>query len=809
MQLNRLKLVNFRQHADTEIAFGAGITAIIGPNGSGKTTLLEAIAWAFYGNPAARGSRDSIRWNRAAARASVRVEVEFSLGGHEFRVTRTLYNAELFQDRFDQATAIGSKEVSGRVERLLGMTRDEFFSTYFTGQKELAVMSSLGATERARFLSQVLGYEKLRLAQDRLRGARSTLRGELTGLEQGLVDPEELERERIEAEARLTSARSAVDEAKKIGKAAKKALDREGPAWTRMVELRESALALDGELRIAERDVQEARREFERLDRDLAEALAAQTQLGKLADDLARVDPLKHELETLEQEAKSAGRRRSLAGQLSELDEQIERTRKRVESLADAEKVLTKANRALEAARKELSTAEAAEDQARTTWVRDKQDAETKRQNLRDQYLDHQKHRESVVDTGPDGECPVCKRPLGAVYQEALETLGRQLEEIEVKGKYFRTRIDQLNDPPPELQEAEELFRNAQVQVEASVQEVARCEDRVREAKDLAGETARLASRRSELEKEIAGLPDAYDTARHDEVREALRILEPTIQKSTELRVKSARAKDLVAEAEAAERTASETETKVKDLEGAVADLGYHEETYAEARGRYEAAEVAVREAELRLVSAQGDFRAAESSLETARRRSEEREQRAERIEHVRADLKLHDELDRALHDLRLELNATMRPELSERASDFLATLTDGRYHELELDEHYQLLVVEDGQVKPVVSGGEEDVLHLVLRLAISQMVAERAGQPLSLLVLDEIFGSLDEHRRQNVVELLRGLADRFPQVVLITHIDSVRDGVDRVLRVELDQASGAARVSEDHLELGGGNVAA
>ena len=57
MQLNRLKLVNFRQHADTDITFGAGITAIIGPNGSGKTTLLEAIAWAFYGNPAARGSR--------------------------------------------------------------------------------------------------------------------------------------------------------------------------------------------------------------------------------------------------------------------------------------------------------------------------------------------------------------------------------------------------------------------------------------------------------------------------------------------------------------------------------------------------------------------------------------------------------------------------------------------------------------------------------------------------------------------------------------------------------------------------------
>ncbi|MGH7702040.1 MAG: AAA family ATPase, partial [Gemmatimonadales bacterium] len=38
MQIERLRLVNFRQHEDTEIVFGAGLTGIIGPNGSGKTT---------------------------------------------------------------------------------------------------------------------------------------------------------------------------------------------------------------------------------------------------------------------------------------------------------------------------------------------------------------------------------------------------------------------------------------------------------------------------------------------------------------------------------------------------------------------------------------------------------------------------------------------------------------------------------------------------------------------------------------------------------------------------------------------------
>ena len=79
-------------------------------------------------------------------------------------------------------------------------------------------------------------------------------------------------------------------------------------------------------------------------------------------------------------------------------------------------------------------------------------------------------------------------------------------------------------------------------------------------------------------------------------------------------------------------------------------------------------------------------------------------------------------------------------------------------------------------------------------------MIAERAGQPLSLLILDEIFGSLDESRRNAVIELLRALADRFSQVILVTHIESVREGFDRVVRVGFDQASGVATVRDEPL---------
>ena len=181
---------------------------------------------------------------------------------------------------------------------------------------------------------------------------------------------------------------------------------------------------------------------------------------------------------------------------------------------------------------------------------------------------------------------------------------------------------------------------------------------------------------------------------------------------------------------------------------------------------------------------ARGESAAAAEAVEAAVRRRAERAEREREATAAGLELALHQELDRALTDLRTDLNATLRPDLSELASGFLRDLTNGRYTDLELDEDYGATLLDDGDPKAVISGGEEDIANLALRLAISQMIAERAGQPLSLLILDEIFGSLDEDRRAAVVDLLRSLADRFPQVILITHIDSVREGFDRVVRV-------------------------
>jgi len=83
----------------------------------------------------------------------------------------------------------------------------------------------------------------------------------------------------------------------------------------------------------------------------------------------------------------------------------------------------------------------------------------------------------------------------------------------------------------------------------------------------------------------------------------------------------------------------------------------------------------------------------------------------------------------------------------------------------------------------------------LAMRLALSQMIAERAGHPLSLLILDEPYGSLDKTRRANVLNLIRMLRDVFRQVIVISHVDETRDAVDHVVELVYDEGAGRTRV--------------
>jgi exonuclease SbcC len=798
MRLIRLGLKNFRQHADTQLDFRPGLTGIIGPNGSGKTTILEAIAWAIYGSQAVRGTNETLRFNRAPGRAQVRAELDFELRGERYRVARTPRTAELYRLEQEECIASGLGEVTRQLTRRLGMTLREFFNTYFTGQKELQFLAAMGATERARFLAQVLGYERLRSAQGLVREQRKVLKGQVEELQRSLGDPEEIKRAIEEAEVRLRESNSTLAAAVGRQPVGAPRLVQLEPSWNELQAGRERDRRLMEDLRVA-------RARLERVVKEQQEATAELEKLAEAADELAtlreQVRPLEGlpaEEENLRSLAEAESRRSDLQKQLAQQRGRVETLSRKLAEQETSGEARDELSQTLASQEAECERSETERDDAMSRWQRDRQDAEARLRILRSQAEELKRQIEQLKAQGAQGVCPTCKRPLGSEYDRVLDLVRGQYEEVVQDGKWHNKRVEQLEAEPDEVVAAKETLARAREKREQLKSELAAAESALTQAQTLRVDLKAEEARARVLAGEIAELPEGYDAERHGKVRDGLERLAELQRQITQLETRLERQPAIRSALAQTEEEERQIRAQIAGLEASRSELGFSEDAYRAAGEEYEAARTELNVARLELERARGEVEAARQAADAARRAEREYRQISESIAARQAEFRLHNELDLALGELRDDLNDRVRPELSEIASVFLTELTDGRYNRIELGSDHEVVVLDDGEEKPVISGGEEDISNLVLRLAISQMIAERAGHTLSLLVFDEVFGSLDEQRRESVVRLLQRLQDRFEQVVLITHIESIREGMDQVMRVEYDERTGASVVRDE-----------
>ncbi len=798
MLLHRLRLQNFRQHRDTDLELGPGLTGNIGPNGAGKTTLFEAVTWALYGQKAARETADTLRWRRAAPRAEVRVELECALGPQELRLVRTLHHAELFLDGQAAPIVASKTAVAERVERLVAMSYEEFRNTYFTGQRDLAVMQDVGPAERRRFLNRLLGYDRLERAVRRVRELKGGLGREMDGLRQGMADPGALAAERAARAAEDAEAARSLAAAEEALVAVRAASDQHLPVFRGLKDFRERHQRLTAD----RRELEGVMREAVDLGRHLAErheaAARAALELAALGPRLEEHGRARAALAVLDDLARDAEARSRIETTLAEIARQRAAVASRLDAARAAAAAAREAAERLEGARSERERVEAEYQEHQAAWEREKADAAAERRNLLERFDDLRRQRERVEGAGEGGACPTCGRPLGGEYHAVLELLDTQLDGVKQNGQFFRQRLEQLKAAPGPLVDLDARRHALAQAVEAGAQELAVARRAADEAVALEQEQTRADTRRAALLAEQAALKPGYDRERHDAARRLLAELEPAAERAHRLAADAERVAGLRAEREAAERRRAELVGRYAVVQRDLDALAFSESSYLAAEREMERLERSWQEADGAVVQARAEQRLARERLRDAERREQESAARAARLSELRAEVRLHEALDASLGELSADLNTEIGPEMAAIAGEFLATLTDGQFDEIQLDDAFEATVLADGEARPVLSGGEQDLRDLVLRLAVSQMIAERAGQPFSLLVLDEIFGSLDDLHRTNVVNLLRALEARFPQVFLITHVEGVRESLDRVLRVRFDEESGAAVVTDE-----------
>lgn len=127
-------------------------------------------------------------------------------------------------------------------------------------------------------------------------------------------------------------------------------------------------------------------------------------------------------------------------------------------------------------------------------------------------------------------------------------------------------------------------------------------------------------------------------------------------------------------------------------------------------------------------------------------------------------------------------------PEIEQEANALLAKLTDNQaqifiesLRDLKKGGAKETLDINISDVMGIrpyemFSGGEAFRIDFALRIALSKMLARRAGTSLQTLIIDEGFGSQDEEGLAHIMDALYKIQDDFAKVIIVSHLTSMKD---------------------------------
>jgi exonuclease SbcC len=145
-------------------------------------------------------------------------------------------------------------------------------------------------------------------------------------------------------------------------------------------------------------------------------------------------------------------------------------------------------------------------------------------------------------------------------------------------------------------------------------------------------------------------------------------------------------------------------------------------------------------------------------------------------------------------------------PEIESAANALLGRITDGRMtvrfkmqRETQAGDVRETLDIEIAdelgtRAYENYSGGEQFRVNFAIRLALSQLLARRAGTQLQTLIIDEGFGVLDGIGRERLVQAINAIQPDFERILVVTHIDELKDAFPA--RIEITKTSRGSEIS-------------
>jgi exonuclease SbcC len=372
------------------------------------------------------------------------------------------------------------------------------------------------------------------------------------------------------------------------------------------------------------------------------------------------------------------------------------------------------------------------------TAVKKQEQNTTLLHRLRDDIKELTTKKHHIEKMGPQAKCPTCQRVLGeqqkkllTSYTEELTKKNHELQKLTEDGKKLETEYDRLSREKQALQKKSMYLRSQVVERE-------KLQITLRHAtQEIQRENRELENKKKEL-KAIGAVE--FDEKQYRPIRirvsETYRVYQEALSKLDNIKEKH-----------------QEITVEQKEQEGKKNLIG--------------------------------------QQIKTFEKNIEEQQRLVKKLESERNDAQRLSMLSEVMDSYRTYLISQIRPTLSSHASELFDELTDGKYSQIELDEDYNLLVYDRGLPYTIerFSGGEEDLANLCIRLAISEIITERAGSVFQFIILDEIFGSQDQIRKQNIIKALNSFSSKFRQIFLITHVEDIKHFTEHTITVSEDES--------------------
>ncbi len=728
----RLELYNFLAYRNPPPLDFTGIhlVCLAGPNGAGKSSLLDAITWALWGK--ARAARDDELIH--VGQSEMRVDFEFALEGNRYRVIR--------QRQKTGKTSKGALDF---------MIRD---GDDWRTLNEPSMRQTEAKIERALHMSYDTFINSAFLLQGRADeftvkapAERKKVLTDILGLDEWARYEDRAKEKARELGEHILSLKAQIESIEQeLGEedARKAALT---AAQARLIEATAARAALDIEVQAltqAEIDLKHKQSQRADLQRPTEKG---QHELDSAQNDIARLQP---ELEA--------------ARQLAAEQAVIEAGRAAwVEASAQAEALTAEMSKRLHDAITELREEAAA---LRTSNDRLKAEMEDLRKSL------------DLIEQADKPICPLCGQPLTEAHRAQLTA------QYEQAGK-----------------DKADAWRANKARVDAASAQV-----KAYDAALNALATDDPFVRHPGLADALSGL--GFDPVAYQDLRARVAGLAPYEKRLADLQAALEKLPQLEASAQRLDERRRDWE---QELAGDLAALAALDAELKALEAQVaDAAELRRRHA--RLVSDENEAR-----LEVGRAKQlvdvldQQRKRRAELLDkqaEAREARAIFDELRTAFgkNGVPAMIIEAAIPEIEDAANDLLRRLTAGQINlrfETQREkvtggvaETLDILINDPlgDRAYEMYSGGEQFRVNFAVRIALSRLLARRAGAQLRTLVIDEGFGTQDATGLQRLVEAINAIQDDFDKIIVITHIDELKDSFPA--RIEVTKTERGSQVT-------------